>query len=165
MNTVGSPSRVPPPNLDARLATKVVQSTRVLYCTLPGWRNPDVIRPDSPAVRESLPTSCSWRPCRPTRYHPALPVEQGVPQRCTLCPTLSQVFINDVLKVVEAAGKVVSAGKTSVSGMLFAVDFVGMSGMPKKLQLQIDAAKDFADKWRLSANVIKVCPNGAKRGW
>ncbi|CAB1101908.1 unnamed protein product [Ectocarpus sp. CCAP 1310/34] len=39
--------------------------------------------------------------------------------------------------------------------MLFADDFVGMSDTPEGLQLQIDAAKKFTDKWRLSANVQK----------
>ncbi|CAB1105020.1 unnamed protein product [Ectocarpus sp. CCAP 1310/34] len=32
-------------------------------------------------------------------------IEQGVPQGCTLSPTLFQVLINDLLKVVEAVGK------------------------------------------------------------
>ena len=68
-------------------------------------------------------------------------IEQGVPQGCTLPPTLFQVFINDLLKVVEAVGQGVVVGKPSVSGMLFADDFVGMSDTPEGLQLQIDAAK------------------------
>ncbi|CAB1106679.1 unnamed protein product [Ectocarpus sp. CCAP 1310/34] len=77
-------------------------------------------------------------------------IEQGVPQGCTLSPTLFQVFINDLLEVVEAVRKGVKVGgtETSVSGMLFADDFVGMSDTPEGLQLQIDAAKKFTDKWR-----------------
>ena len=84
-------------------------------------------------------------------------IGQGVPQGCTLSPTLFQVFINDLLEVVEAVRKGVKVGdtETSVSGMLFADDFVGMSDTPEGLQLQIDAAKKFTDKWRLSANVQK----------
>ncbi|CAN0327448.1 unnamed protein product [Ectocarpus sp. 12 AP-2014] len=39
--------------------------------------------------------------------------------------------------------------------LLSADDFVGVSGTPEGLQMQIDAAKEFADKWRLSANVKK----------
>ncbi|CAB1119768.1 unnamed protein product [Ectocarpus sp. CCAP 1310/34] len=82
-------------------------------------------------------------------------IEQGVPQGCTLSPTLFQVFINDLLEVVEAVRKGVKVGdtETSVTGMLFADDFVGMSDTPEGLQLQIDAAKKFTDKWRLSAHV------------
>ncbi|CAB1103801.1 unnamed protein product [Ectocarpus sp. CCAP 1310/34] len=60
-------------------------------------------------------------------------IEQGVPQGCTLSPTLFQVFINDLLEVVEAVRKGVKVGdtETSVSGMPFADDFVGMSDTPE----------------------------------
>ena len=63
--------------------------------------------------------------------------------------------INDLLKIVEAVGQGVEVGETSVSGMLFADDFVGMSDAPEGLQMQIDAAKAYTDTWRLSANVKK----------
>ena len=47
-------------------------------------------------------------------------------QKAALCPpTLFEVFINDLLKVVEAVGQGVVVGKTSVAGMSFADDFVG----------------------------------------
>ena len=82
-------------------------------------------------------------------------IEQGVPQGCTLSPTLFQIFINDMLKVVEAVGEGVEVGDHSVSGLLFADDFVGMADTPEGLQKQIDAALKFTRKWRLSANVKK----------
>ncbi|CAB1107013.1 unnamed protein product [Ectocarpus sp. CCAP 1310/34] len=55
-------------------------------------------------------------------------IEQGVPQGCTLSPILFQVFMNDLLEVVEAVRKGVKVGDTatSVLGMLSADDFVGM---------------------------------------
>ncbi|CAB1118469.1 unnamed protein product [Ectocarpus sp. CCAP 1310/34] len=84
-------------------------------------------------------------------------IEQGVPQGGALSPTLFQVSIDHLLEVVEAVRQGVKVGdtETSVSGMLFADDFVGMSDTPEGLQLKIDAAKKFTDKWRLPANVKK----------
>lgn len=84
-----------------------------------------------------------------------LDIKQGVPQGCTMSPTLFQVFINDLLTDVEAVGKGEEIGESSVSGLLFADDFVGISYTPAALQLQINAAKAFSEKWRFSVNVPK----------
>ncbi|CAB1099916.1 unnamed protein product [Ectocarpus sp. CCAP 1310/34] len=46
-------------------------------------------------------------------------------------------------------------GGKSVSGLMFADDFVGVSETPEGLQEQIDAAVGYTRKWRLSANVGK----------
>ncbi|CAB1117897.1 unnamed protein product [Ectocarpus sp. CCAP 1310/34] len=51
-------------------------------------------------------------------------IEQRVPQGCTLSSTLFQVFINDLLHVVEAVGKKADRGN-SVSGMLFSMPLLG----------------------------------------
>lgn len=44
--------------------------------------------------------------------------------------------------------------------MLFADDFVGLSDTPEGLQMQINAAKEFCDKYRLSGNVAKCAVMG-----
>ncbi|CAB1119083.1 unnamed protein product [Ectocarpus sp. CCAP 1310/34] len=84
-----------------------------------------------------------------------------VPQGCTLCPTLFQVFINDLLEVVEAVEKGVVVKESTVSGMMFAGDFVGLSDTPEGLQTQIDAAK--ADRKRLLVECTHMS-NVAERG-
>ncbi|CAB1113082.1 unnamed protein product [Ectocarpus sp. CCAP 1310/34] len=56
---------------------------------------------------------------------------------------------------VPQVGKGVKVDETSVPGLLFADDCVWMSDTAEGPQLQIDAAKEFADKGRLSANVKK----------
>ncbi|CAB1113272.1 unnamed protein product [Ectocarpus sp. CCAP 1310/34] len=115
-----------------------------MYLTIRPLRIISPVTKESPSCREGVVPSGNPPPPQQT-------------QGCTLSPTLFQVFINDPLEVVEAVRKGVKVGdtETSVSEMLFADDFVGMSDTPQGLQLQIDAAKKFTDKWRLSANVKK----------
>ena len=77
----------------------------------------------------------------------AFDVQQGVAQGCSLSPILFSVFINGILKEVERAGLGVelSDGST-IGGMLFADDFVGVSNSEEELSM-----------WRMpiGANVSK----------
>ena len=54
-----------------------------------------------------------------------------------------------------------------VSGLLFADDFVGISGTAEGLQEQIEKAPKFTRKWRVTANVNKyavlVCTEDKKK--
>ena len=59
-------------------------------------------------------------------------VLQGVAQGCTLSPNLlCRVHINDMRVGVEAAKQGATMGEDSVSGLMFADDFVGISKHPK----------------------------------
>ena len=71
-------------------------------------------------------------------------------------PILFSVFVNDLLKEVEQTGLGIqlSSGKT-VSGMLFADDFVGISDSKESLQKLLDVVYSYCSKWRLRANVSK----------
>ena len=52
-------------------------------------------------------------------------VEQGVAKGCSLSPILFSVFINDLLKEVDVGVQL--CNDRSMTGMLFADDFVGVS--------------------------------------
>ena len=86
----------------------------------------------------------------------AFDVQQGVAQGCSLSPILFSVFINGLLKEVEQAGLGVelSDGST-IGGLLFADDFVGVSNSEEELQRLINVAHAYCCKWRLKANVSK----------
>ena len=46
-------------------------------------------------------------------------------------------------------------GEATVSGLMFADDFVGISETPEGLQKQIEKALAYTRKWRATANVKK----------
>ena len=54
-----------------------------------------------------------------------------------------------------------------VSGLMFADDFVGISGTAEGLQEQIEKALEYTRKWRVTANVNKcavlVCNEDGKK--
>ena len=56
---------------------------------------------------------------------------------------------------VEAAKKGVTMGEDTMSGLMFADDFVGISETPEGLQGQIEKAIEYTRKWRVTANVKK----------
>ena len=56
---------------------------------------------------------------------------------------------------VEAAKQGVTMGKDTVSGLIFADDFVGVSETPEELQKQMEKALEYTRKWRVKANVNK----------
>ena len=70
---------------------------------------------------------------------------QGVAQGCTLSPNLSKVYIYmyDMILAVEAAKQGVTMGEDTVSRLMFADDFVGISETPEGLQKQIEKAPLF----------------------
>ena len=92
---------------------------------------------------------------------------QGVAQGCTLSPTLFKVFINDLILAIESAQQGVKVGDDMVSGLMFADDFVGISGTAEGLQEQIEKALEYTRKWRVTANVSKcavlVCNEDKKK--
>ena len=82
-------------------------------------------------------------------------ISQGVAQGCTVSPNLFKVYIDDMIVAVEAAKQGVTMGEDTVSGLMFADDFVGISETPEGLQEQVEKALEYTRKWRVTANVKK----------
>ena len=60
-----------------------------------------------------------------------------------------------MIVAVEAAKQGVTMGEDTVSGLMLAGDFVGISETPQGLQEQIEEALEYTRKWRVTANVKK----------
>ena len=82
-------------------------------------------------------------------------IAQRGAQGCTLSPNIFKVCVNDLIVAVEAAKRGVTVGEDTVSGLMFADDFVGISETPEGLQKQTDNAVEYTRKWRVTANVKK----------
>ena len=65
---------------------------------------------------------------------------------------LFKVYIDDKI-AVEAAKQGVTVGEDTVSGLMYANDFVGISETPERLQKQIEKTLEYTRKWRVTANV------------
>ena len=60
-----------------------------------------------------------------------------------------------MIRAVEAAMQGVKVGEDTVSGLMFADDFVGAADTLEGLQEQIEKALEYTRKWRITANVNK----------
>ena len=67
---------------------------------------------------------------------------------CTLSPNTFKVCINDLI-VAVGAKQGVAVGEDTVSGLMFADNFVGISGRPEGLQHQIEKALKYSKIWRV----------------
>ena len=81
---------------------------------------------------------------------------QGVAQECTLSPNIFKVYIDGMIVTVEAAKQGVTMGEDTVSGLMFADEFVGISETPEGLQQQIEKALEYNRKWGVTALVKKL---------
>ena len=74
-----------------------------------------------------------------------------------ISPNLFKVYINDMLLIVapEATKQGVTVREDTVSGIIFAHDFVGILETPEGMQKQIAKALEPTRKWRVTANAKK----------
>ena len=70
--------------------------------------------------------------------------------------TVYQVSVNDILVAVEAAKQGVTVGEDTVSGLMFADFFVGISETSEGLQKQYENALKYARKWIVTSERQRV---------
>jgi hypothetical protein len=107
-------------------------------------------------------------------------IEKGVAQGCTLSCFLFDVFVDDLLREVEAAGFGVPFGEASdstavrekLAALMFADDFVGLECSAERLQALILVVERWCKRWGLEANVLKCAimvfhgePEDKEFGW
>ena len=63
------------------------------------------------------------------------------------------IHINDPIVAVEATRQEVTVGEDTLSGLMFADDFVGIRETLEELPKQIEKALEYITKWRVTANV------------
>ena len=61
-----------------------------------------------------------------------------------LSPNLFKIYVNGMIVAAEAVIQGVTVGEDTVSGLMFAADFVGLSETPEGLQKPIEKALEYA---------------------
>ena len=81
--------------------------------------------------------------------------------------TTLEGFINDLTLAIESTQQGVKVDEDMVSDLIFADNFVGISGTAEGLQKQIEKALEYTRKWRVTANIDKcavlVCHEDKKK--
>lgn len=75
-----------------------------------------------------------------------------------------QVSIDDLVSAIQAAKQRVKISNDMISGLMFAYDFLAISGTAEGLWIQIKKALEYTRTWRVTTNVSKcaalVCDEG-----
>ena len=84
------------------------------------------------------------------------PIKHGVAQGCTLLLTLVLIYINGLLCEIENCSELgVKFSENTLSSLLFANDFVGLSETGSVLQKLVDIVHNCSKRWCFDANVRK----------
>ena len=75
---------------------------------------------------------------------------------CTFSLSIFNVYINCLAIAVEAAKQGVTVGEDTVSRLMLADDYEGISKTPEGLQKQIEKALEYTRKWGMTAIVKEV---------
>ena len=85
------------------------------------------------------------------------PQGHGVRQGCSLSPTLFNIYINEMARVLEqSAAPSLTLLESEVKCLLFADDLVLLSPTKEGLQQHLDILHRFCQTWALTVNLIKT---------
>ena len=79
----------------------------------------------------------------------------GLRQECLLSPILFDLFLNDLVKEINALGKGVKCGDKKVSILLFADDIALIADTQEDLEFLLDFTYKYSLKWRFKYNYEK----------
>ena len=84
--------------------------------------------------------------------------DRRVRQGCSLSPILFNLFLNDLLNILDRANSdpVSSSNLCHVSCLMYADDVVIISKSPPGLQNCLDASHDYCQDWELNVNLKKT---------
>ena len=80
----------------------------------------------------------------------------GVKQGCTLSPTLSNIYQNDIHNIFDEKCDPVKLDNYTLNSMSWADDLVLISNSQKGLQRCLDSLHNYCEKWELSINSEKT---------
>ena len=83
-------------------------------------------------------------------------VTQGVKQGCVLSPTLFSIYVNDLVKELNAVNCGIEIDGKLISALLYADDIVLLAPDENKLQSLLNVLSNWCRKWRLVINKEKT---------
>jgi hypothetical protein len=82
-------------------------------------------------------------------------IDVGLRQGCLLSPILFDLFLNDLVKELNALGKGVKCGNKKVTILLFADDIALIANSKEDLEFLLEFTFEFSKKWRFKFNYDK----------
>ena len=80
---------------------------------------------------------------------------KGVRQGCPLSPLLFNLYVNDLIELIETSESPVSVNEQNINCLMYADDLVVIAWSEKALQERMNKLSTFCDDWQLEINTKK----------